>query len=88
VVWFTTLQTHIPRESISRVSSYDAMGSLMFGPIGLALAGPLVVAVGLQAAFLVAAAVCLVAIVASLLSRSIWRLTSQPPQQSQPSATR
>ena len=88
VVWFTTLQTHIPRESISRVSSYDAMGSLMFGPIGLALAGPLVVAVGLQTAFLVAAAVCLVAIVASLLSRSIWRLTSQPPQQSQPSTTR
>ena len=57
VMWFTALQTHVPREALSRVNAYDAMGSLMFGPIGLALAGPLVAAVGLQTGFLIAAAV-------------------------------
>ena len=55
VLWFTALQTNVPREALSRVSSYDAMGSLMFGPIGLALAGPLVTLVGLQSAFLLCA---------------------------------
>ena len=74
VLWFTALQTHVPREALSRVMAYDAMGSLMFGPIGLALAGPLVAVVGLQAGFLVAAAVALVAILASLLSSSVRNL--------------
>ena len=76
VLWFTALQVNVPREALSRVGSYDAMGSLMFGPIGLALAGPLIVLVGLQAGFLIAAAVALVAILATLLSRSVRALQS------------
>ncbi|MDO8307433.1 MAG: MFS transporter [Actinomycetota bacterium] len=76
ILWMTALQTHVPREALSRVSAYDAMGSLMFGPIGLALAGPLVAAVGLTTSFLVAAAVATVAILATLLSRSVRELRS------------
>lgn len=76
VLWFTALQTHVPREALSRVNAYDAMGSLMFGPIGLALAGPLVAAIGLEAGFLIAAGVALVAILASLLSSSVRGLRS------------
>ena len=79
VLWFTALQTNVPREALSRVGSYDAMGSLMFGPIGLALAGPLIVLVGLQTGFLIAAAVALVAILATLLSRSVRSLRSVTP---------
>lgn len=75
VLWITALQTRVPRESLSRVNSYDALGSLMFGPIGLALAGPLVAAIGLQRAFLLGAAVAAVAIVVSLLFRSVRELT-------------
>lgn len=41
VLWQTAMQTHIPRESLSRVSSYDAFGSLALAPIGLIVAGPL-----------------------------------------------
>jgi MFS family permease len=78
VLWFTALQVHVPREALSRVSSYDAMGSLMLGPIGLAIAGPLVAAVGLPAAFLGAALVATVAIVATLFSRSVRTLSSDP----------
>lgn len=79
VLWSTALQTHVPREALSRVNAYDAMGSLMFGPIGLALAGPLVAVVGLQTGFLIAAAVALVAILASLLSSSVRNLRSGAP---------
>jgi predicted MFS family arabinose efflux permease len=71
VLWFTALHRNIPREALSRVGAYDAMGSLMFGPIGLALAGPLVSVLGLQAGFLIAAAVATVAILAALGSRSV-----------------
>ncbi|HBJ73294.1 MAG TPA: MFS transporter [Actinobacteria bacterium] len=76
VLWYTALQTNVPREALSRVSSYEAMGSLMFGPIGLALAGPLVAVVGLQASFLICAAVVTIAILLTLLSRSVRTLTS------------
>jgi hypothetical protein len=41
----TTLQRHIPRHALSRVSSYDWFGSLALQPIGLALMGPLASAV-------------------------------------------
>lgn len=71
VMWSTTLQRQIPRESLSRVGAYDALGSLMFGPIGLALAGPLSLLIGLQQAFFLAAAISTVAIAASLMSRAL-----------------
>lgn len=38
-VWFTTLQEHVPKESISRLSSYDWLVTLAFMPVGLVLAG-------------------------------------------------
>ena len=79
ILWMTALQTHVPREALSRVSAYDAMGSLMFGPIGLAMAGPIVAAVGLTASFLAAAAVATAAILATLLSRSVRELRSHQP---------
>ena len=79
VLWFTAMQVNVPRESLSRVSAYDSMGSLMFGPIGLALAGPLIAAVGLETAFLVSAAIITVALLATLLSSSVRGLRSQAP---------
>lgn len=71
VLWFTALHRSIPREALSRVGAYDAMGSLMFGPIGLALAGPLIALVGLRTGFLIAAAVATLAILAALASRAV-----------------
>lgn len=75
VFWLTALQTRVPRESLSRVNSYDALGSMMFGPIGLALAGPLVAAIGLHASFILAAVISTIAVVVSLLFRSVRQLT-------------
>lgn len=75
VFWLTALQTRVPRESLSRVNSYDALGSMMFGPIGLALAGPLVAVIGLHATFIAGAIVATVAVAVSLMFRSVRQLT-------------
>jgi len=45
-LWDTTVQQHVPGESLSRVNSYDWMVSLIFQPIAFAVVGPLAVAVG------------------------------------------
>lgn len=41
-LWFTALQQEIPEEAISRVSSFDYLGSFAFRPVGYALAAVLV----------------------------------------------
>ena len=41
VIWETSLARHIPPAALSRVSSYDWMGSLALLPLGFALSGPL-----------------------------------------------
>lgn len=46
-IWESTLQRHIPDESLSRVSSYDWVGSLAFYPLGLAIWGPIAAAIGI-----------------------------------------
>jgi MFS family permease len=40
VFWDTALQQQIPHSQLSRVSSYDALGSIVFIPAGAAVAGP------------------------------------------------
>ncbi|HEY5386971.1 MAG TPA: MFS transporter [Thermoleophilia bacterium] len=47
--WTTCMQREVAPEMISRVSSYDYLGSLAFFPAGLALAGPLAGAFGVSA---------------------------------------
>lgn len=46
VGWITTMQQEIPPEALSRVSSYDVLGSMGMAPVGTALAGPLATAYG------------------------------------------
>src|SRR5439155_27335536 len=33
-LWYTALQTHLPEAALSRVASYDWMGSLALRPVG------------------------------------------------------
>ena len=46
VWWHTTMAQRIPPHALSRVSSYDWMGSLALLPLGYVLAGPIGEAVG------------------------------------------
>src|SRR5439155_20808444 len=45
VLWITVLQQHISDEVLARVNSYDALGSFVFIPLGLTIAGPVAGAV-------------------------------------------
>lgn len=61
VLWMTALHQHVPDDKLSRVNSYDALGSFVLAPVGLLIVGPVAVAAGIgttlvAAGFLVAAA--------------------------------
>jgi MFS family permease len=56
-LWFTALQERIPPAALSRVSSYDWLGSLILQPAGLALAAPAAAAIGVGATLLAGAGV-------------------------------
>ena len=71
MLWDTTLQQEIAQEKLSRVSSYDALGSFVLVPLGLAVAGPVAQAVGTRETILGAAALSLGATLAVLLSRDV-----------------
>jgi MFS family permease len=66
-VWEATLQGHIPREWLSRVTSYDWFGSFAFYPVGLAIWGPIAGVIGIGPALWVAFAL-FIASVASLVA--------------------
>jgi hypothetical protein len=46
VNWATAMQQEIPPAALSRVSSYDALFSWGLAPVGTVLAGPLALALG------------------------------------------
>jgi MFS family permease len=71
VLWDSTLQQEIAVEKLSRVSSYDALGSFVLTPLGLAAAGPVAQAAGTRETMLGAAALSLGATLAVLLSRDV-----------------
>jgi predicted MFS family arabinose efflux permease len=47
ILWAMAMQQNVPQDKLSRVSAYDALGSIVFVPLGLSLAGPVADAVGL-----------------------------------------
>lgn len=74
-LWETSLQRHIPAQALSRVSAYDWFGSMLFQPIGLAVAGPLAAAIGVADALWLAAAAVLATGVMCLATPSVRALT-------------
>jgi hypothetical protein len=66
-VWETTLQARVPEESLGRVSAYDWFGSLAFNPVGMAIWGPIAVAIGLSPALWLAV-IALICVNGTLLS--------------------
>ena len=71
VGWSTALHEHIPVAVLSRVSSYDALGSFVAMPIGTFLYGWLATSVDVETLVLVSAAVYLLVALSALASRSV-----------------
>jgi MFS family permease len=74
VLWDTAMQQEIPGEKLSRLSSYDALGSFVLTPVGLAVAGPLGAAIGLRRTFLGSAVLIVVATALVLVSGDVRTL--------------
>jgi MFS family permease len=65
--WMTTMQREIPSHLLSRVSSYDWFGSLIFLPVGYVIVGPVASIVGIHAVFIFGSAYLLVSLAAILM---------------------
>lgn len=79
VIWETALARHIPPAALSRVSSYDWMGSLALLPIGFVAAGPLASAFGARTVLGIGGAIGVVMTLLTLLPTSTRQLTDQAP---------
>ena len=80
VFWDTSLQAHVPNEVLSRVSAWDAIGSLVLIPAAYAIVGPLADAIGIDETLWICAGIVFVAITAQLLSRQVRELPRLPPE--------
>jgi Transmembrane secretion effector len=70
-LWFTVFQREVPAHAQSRVSSYDALGSLVLIPLGMAAAGPVAERIGVQPTLWGALAIAFVCLVATALVPSV-----------------
>jgi hypothetical protein len=71
VFWFTAQQQEIPPAELSRVSSWDYLGSLALQPVGLAVSGPIGAAIGLSTTLYAAAGLFLVLLLTVLAVPSV-----------------
>jgi hypothetical protein len=73
-LWFTVFQQEVPEHARSRVSSYDALGSFVLVPVGLAVAGPVAGAIGVTATLYASAATMLVTKACIVSRPSVWAI--------------
>jgi hypothetical protein len=74
-LWYTALHRKVPQEALSRVSSFDALGSLIFKPIGLAIAAPLAALMGRDNLLYLLAFISVAAIVLPLFSSEVRNMS-------------
>jgi hypothetical protein len=55
VLWMTALQRNVPGHALSRISSFDWLGSVALNPVGYALIGPIAVVIGTPETLVIAA---------------------------------
>jgi MFS family permease len=78
VFWDISLQQNIPQEKLSRVYSYDALGSFVLIPLGLVVAGPLAETVGADETLWLAAVTIVIGVLAMLAVRDVRTLERRP----------
>lgn len=79
-LWFTVFQREIPEQAQSRVSSYDALGSFVLIPVGMALAGPTAAAIGIDETLWLAVAIFLASTAVIVAIPSVRAIrASEPP---------
>ena len=76
--WELAMQEHVPPDMLSRVYSYDMLGSFIAIPVGQLAFGPLGAAFGLQTMILVAGVAYFVISLLTLTSRSVRTMRRAP----------
>jgi MFS family permease len=76
VTWSTSMQTHIPEESFSRVNAYDSLGSYGFAPLGIIIAGPLAEAFSVNSILFATGSITLLASAVALSVKSVRTLSN------------
>lgn len=71
-LWFTIFQREVPAHAHSRVSAYDTLGSFVLNPVGAAVAGPVAVGLGTDAALWLAAGAILALNLVLLSLPAVW----------------
>jgi MFS family permease len=84
--WNTAYHEHVPNEILSRVSSYDALGSFVAIPLGQLAYGPLAAAFDSQQVLVVSAVLFVAIALVTLLSSSVRNLPSAPHADAEPAA--
>ena len=74
ILWDTAMQQEIPADRLSRVYSYDALGSWALVPLGYAIAGPVAQTIGTRPTLMGAALLSLLATVAVLFVPEVRNL--------------
>jgi MFS family permease len=72
--WDTALAERVPPHTLSRVSSYDWMGSLALLPLGYLLAGPIGEELGASFVLVAGGTIATAALVGGLLVRETWTM--------------
>jgi predicted MFS family arabinose efflux permease len=77
-LWFTTFQRNVPAAALSRVSSYDALGSFVLMPLGSAVAGPVASVIGLTQTLVATTVIELVCFAVIIAQPSVWAIRADP----------
>jgi hypothetical protein len=70
-LWMTALQRNVPEHALSRISSFDWLGSVALNPVGYALIGPIAAAIGTSQTLAVAAVLNIAVCVSVVLVPSV-----------------
>ena len=78
-LWVTSLQRNVPEHALSRISSFDWLGSVALNPIGYALIGPIAAAIGTSETLVFAAVLNIAVCVGVVLVPSVRGLRMAEP---------
>jgi hypothetical protein len=78
-LWMTALQRNVPEHALSRISSFDWLGSVAFNPIGYALIGPIAAAIGTTETLIVAGVLNILVCISVVLVPSVRRIRMNAP---------
>jgi MFS family permease len=76
-LWYTALQREVPPAELSRVSSWDYLGSLAMLPVGQAISGPVGEAIGISRTLYLAGALFVVLLLAVLAVPAVRNFSSE-----------